>query len=370
MSDHLKGEDEDEVLAELGYRVRRLLGRGTYARVLLAELARLSEEPERLRTLACKVIDTTHAPRDYVRNFLPRELEILGHVHHPHIVHIHSIWQRRAKYYIFMRFVERGDLLDYVLKNGAVSEEQARIWIRQVSLAVQYLHEMDVAHRDLKCENILISMNYNAKLADFGFARRVVNSNGILMPSTTYCGSLAYAPPEIIEGKPYNPKAADVWSLGVVLFVILNKALPFDTTSAKKQHLQQVTRDWRFRSKVVPLLSDHVKLLAAQMLEPVTTGRPTIDQVLESPFFAMEPRMRSLTVDEASALQTARDSRVHRVPVAAPQSSSRLLAPSPGNDRPPDLRPLQPPPTHDVSVHSEVDPERSSHFRASSGSDS
>ncbi|XP_049957745.1 testis-specific serine/threonine-protein kinase 6-like [Schistocerca serialis cubense] len=291
MSEHLKGEDEDEVFAELGYRVRRLLGRGTYAKVLLAELSggggggsgasRRSRSPaaRAYPQLACKVIDTTHAPRDYVRNFLPRELEILGHVHHPHIVHVHSIWQRRAKYYIFMRFVERGDLLDYVLKNGAVSEEQARIWIRQVSLAVQYLHEMNVAHRDLKCENILISMKYNAKLADFGFARRVVNSNGILMPSTTYCGSLAYAPPEIIEGKPYNPKAADVWSLGVVLFVILNKALPFDTTSAKKQHLQQVTRDWRFRSKVVPLLSDHVKLLAAQMLEPVTTGRPTIDQV-------------------------------------------------------------------------------------------
>lgn len=77
-----------------------------------------------------------------------------------------------------MRFAENGDLLDFVLKNGAIVESQARVWLRQMSLGLQYLHELEIAHRDLKCENVLITSNYNVKLADFGFARYVVDAKG------------------------------------------------------------------------------------------------------------------------------------------------------------------------------------------------
>lgn len=163
------------------------------------------------------------------------------------------------RYFIFMRFAENGDLLDFVLKNGAVIESQARVWLRQMALGIQYLHELEIAHRDLKCENVLITANYNVKLADFGFARYVVDSRGRRILSETYCGSLSYAAPEILRGTPYNPKISDLWSLGVILYIMLNKAMPFDDTNIKRLYEQQTNRKWKFRAKVENVLSEQVR---------------------------------------------------------------------------------------------------------------
>ncbi|KAF7273720.1 testis-specific serine/threonine-protein kinase 3-like [Rhynchophorus ferrugineus] len=297
-------QSEEQTLAARGYRLLKKLGEGSYANVYLAEYFTSSDDKQH-KFLACKVVDISKAPKDFVKKFLPRELDILIRLNHPHIVHIHSIFQRKTKYFIFMRNAENGDLLEYILKKGPVSEPQARVWIRQLALGVQYLHNMEITHRDLKCENCLITSNYNLKLADFGFARFTVDSSGKQILSSTYCGSLSYAAPEVLRGMPYYPKTADVWSCGVIIFVCLNKAMPFDDTNVKKLHELQMNKRWKFRSKVIETLSDQVKSLVTHLLEPDANKRWKIDQVVESEWIGMDPRFKVLSKAEENALSQA-----------------------------------------------------------------
>lgn len=258
--------------------------------VYLAEY-RNPNKNDKLSILACKVIDTNTAPKDFVKKFLPREIEMLIKLSHPHLVHTHSIFQRRYKYFIFMRYMEHGDLLEYILQKGAVQEDQARIWTRQLALAIQYMHELEIAHRDIKCENVLLTANQNAKLSDFGFSRYCVDKKYRDIHSETFCGSLSYTAPEILQGSPYYPKPTDVWSLGIVLFVMLNRAMPFEDKHIKQLYQAQVNRSWKFRSRYVDTLSEHCKRLVTLMLEPNHQNRIKIDQTINSEWIAMDSRL-------------------------------------------------------------------------------
>lgn len=206
-----------------------------------------------------------------------------------------------------MRYAENGDLLDFILKKGAVSEGQARVWFRQIALALQYLHEMEIAHRDLKCENALITVNYNLKVADFGFARYVVDSRGERLTSDTYCGSLSYAAPEILRGIPYHAKIADIWSMGVILYIMLNKAMPFDDSNIKRLYEQQTNKRWKFRAKVIDVLSDQVKKLTTCLLEPDVSKRWRVEQILNSDWIAMDARLVDMSPAERVALLHAQE---------------------------------------------------------------
>ncbi|XP_015188663.1 PREDICTED: testis-specific serine/threonine-protein kinase 3-like [Polistes dominula] len=323
MSDLGQTASEEAILLERGYKLSKKIGEGSYAKVYQADYKSQFRSVKDC-TLACKIIDTSKAPKDFVRKFLPRELDILVKLNHPHVVHIHSIFQRRTKYFIFMRFAENGDLLDYILKNGAVSENQARIWLRQLALGLQYLHEMEIAHRDMKCENVLLTTNYNVKLADFGFSRYMIDNRGKRVLSDTYCGSLSYAAPEVLRGAPYNPKCSDIWSLGVILYIILNKAMPFDETNIKILYEQQLARKWKFRRKVDETISENAKTTVSNLLEPDTKKRWQVDQILYCDWIAMDPRLLILTPAEQSALNNAIEERKRNEEKFSKKKSSKI----------------------------------------------
>lgn len=131
------------------------------------------------------------------------------------------------------------------MSKGPLKENQARKWFRQLTLAVQYLHTLDIVHRDIKCENIVITENFIVKLTDFGFSKFINRSKRL--NCNTYCCSMPYAAPEVLSKHPYDGKSSDIWSLGVVLYVMLNKKMPFNNKNIKSMHKQQVPQYFKVR---------------------------------------------------------------------------------------------------------------------------
>ncbi|EEB14914.1 cAMP-dependent protein kinase catalytic subunit, putative [Pediculus humanus corporis] len=269
---------ELNALEQRGYLIGKKVGQGSYATVHVADY--IDDSSKRKMRLACKIFDKEKAPKDFLNKFFPRELEILTKIENPNVIQVHSILQRGPRVFIFMRFADNGDLLDFVKRTGIIPEHQAKLWFRQMISGLQYLHDKDIAHRDLKCENILLSKRFNVKLADFGFARYCIDNDGHRILSHTYCGSAAYAAPEVVSGTPYNPKLADIWSLGIILFIMLNASMPFDDSNLRKLLRDQTSKNWTFRTKVRESVSPLAKTLVKQILEPDLTKRLRLENLV------------------------------------------------------------------------------------------
>ncbi|NXG36842.1 TSSK1 kinase, partial [Dromaius novaehollandiae] len=217
-------------LEKRGYNMGITLGEGTYGKVKAAYSNKLK------RNVAIKIIDKRKTPQDFLEKFLPREIAVLKRMSHPSVVRTHEIFETFVgKVYIVMELGEKGDLLDYLKGTGAMKEDVAQKKFQQLASAIKYCHDMDLAHRDLKCENILLDKDLNIKLSDFGFSRPLNrDENGKITLSKTFCGSAAYAAPEVLQGIPCNPKICDIWSLGVILYVMVCALMPFDDSNIKK----------------------------------------------------------------------------------------------------------------------------------------
>ncbi|XP_037512305.1 testis-specific serine/threonine-protein kinase 1-like [Rhipicephalus sanguineus] len=196
---------------------------------------------------ACKIVSKELTSAVYRAKFLPRELKIVATLRHPHITCVNEIIDLPSKVFIIMELATGGDLLEKILKVKRFKEKRASRYFMEMASALAYLHYKDIAHRDLKCENILLTSTNRVKLADFSFARYCTGESGNPKElSATFCGSEAYAPPEVLQGVRYRPKKADVWSLGVILFVMVTGLLPYESECVPHQVRLQMTRTLRF----------------------------------------------------------------------------------------------------------------------------
>ncbi|KAF7727503.1 serine/threonine-protein kinase KIN2 [Apophysomyces ossiformis] len=162
-----------------------------------------------------------------------REAHIMMLLRHPHIVGLKDLVVSGPYFYILMDYVNGGQLLHYIVKRQRLSEKRSRFFGRQIASALDYLHRNSIVHRDLKIENILIDKSgRNIKLIDFGLSNLFAPERQL----TTYCGSLYFAAPELLRANPYHGPEIDVWSFGVVLYVMLTGAVPFDDKSMPGLH--------------------------------------------------------------------------------------------------------------------------------------
>jgi len=272
----IQDNNPEQYMTKNGYTFGKTLGEGSYAKV------RVVTCPNNKPTAACKMICKKKAPKDFVDRFLPRELDVLKKINHENVVSSSDIFEFPSKVFIIMEIADNGDLLDYIKKQGKRPDAESKRLFGDIAHGMEYLHGQEIVHRDLKCENLFLFKNYKVKIGDFGFARMCVDDRGNKILSQTYCGSAAYAAPEILKGTKYAPKAYDMWSCGVILFIIVCGSMPFDDTNIRKMVKVQLRNDVHFPSRVKDSISDECKRVIRQLLEVDVQKRLTVGEVLRS----------------------------------------------------------------------------------------
>ena len=246
------------------YGIERAIGSGGFSKVYLARHMPTGE------TVAVKRIKKDV----YEREKIVREIKLLESLDHPFTVQFYELIEDEEYYYLAMEYVQGTTLLDLVNTGGKMQEWKMRHIFVELITCVAYLHnELNIAHRDIKLENIIFDNFGNIRLIDFGLGNKFDVSDGILQ---TACGSPAYAPPEMFLGVPYTD-AADMWSLGCVLFAMATNRLPFEDPNAKQLAAKIVYQQPDFPEDLRPSLVTLIQALLAK--DPAQ--RPTAQTVLK-----------------------------------------------------------------------------------------
>ncbi|KAF4537662.1 hypothetical protein BFW01_g11178 [Lasiodiplodia theobromae] len=211
---------------------------------------------------------------------LEREIVIMKLLNHSNIVKLFDVWENRSELYLIMEYVEGGELFGYIDENVGLPEMETVYIFRQIVAALLYCHRIKIHHRDLKPENILIDAeNLTIKLVDFGMAALQPEGRWLSTP----CGSPHYAAPEVIRYKQYDGGQADVWSCGVILYVMLTGQPPFTYNDRQDlTHLFKIIAQARY---VMPDgLSEEAQDLISKILVPDPRRRINIEGVWKHPF--------------------------------------------------------------------------------------
>lgn len=256
------------------YEIIRTLGKGNFAVVKLAKHKVTKTQ------VAIKIIDKTRLNASNLEKVY-REVQIMKLLNHPHIIKLYQVMETKDMLYIVTEYAKNGEMFDHLTSNGRLSEDEARKKFWQILTAVDYCHRHHIVHRDLKTENLLLDVNMNIKLADFGFGN-FYNAGEAL---STWCGSPPYAAPEVFEGKEYEGPQLDIWSLGVVLYVLVCGSLPFDGPSLPA--LRQRVTEGRFR---IPFfMSQDCENLIRKMLVVDPARRITVAQIKQHRWMLADP---------------------------------------------------------------------------------
>ncbi|XP_039941038.1 serine/threonine-protein kinase SIK2 [Hirundo rustica] len=255
------------------YDIEGTLGKGNFAVVKLAR-HRITRSEVAIKIIDKSQLDAVNLEKIY------REVQIMKMLDHPHIIKLYQVMETKSMLYLVTEFAKNGEIFDYLASHGRLSEPEARRKFWQILSAVEYCHGRKIVHRDLKAENLLLDNNMNIKIADFGFGNFYKSGE----PLTTWCGSPPYAAPEVFEGQQYEGPQLDIWSMGVVLYVLVCGALPFDGPTLPI--LRQRVLEGRFR--IPYFMSEECEHLIRRMLVLDPSKRLSIAQIKEHKWMLVE----------------------------------------------------------------------------------
>ncbi|XP_020571088.1 CBL-interacting protein kinase 32-like [Phalaenopsis equestris] len=256
------------------YELGRTIGEGTFAKVRFARNSKTGD------AVAIKILDKEKVLKNKMVEQIKREIATMKLIKHPNVVRLYEVMGSKTKIFLVLEFVKGGELFDKIVNHGRLREDEARKYFQQLINAVDYCHSRGVYHRDLKPENLLLDENGNLKVSDFGLSALSlqVRADGLLH---TTCGTPNYVAPEVLNDKGYDGTTSDLWSCGVILFVLLAGYLPFEDDNVI--NLYKKISDAEFSCPA--WLSSDAKRLIKRILDPNPITRITIPELLEDAWF-------------------------------------------------------------------------------------
>uniref|UniRef100_A0A8C2IHL0 protein kinase C n=1 Tax=Cyprinus carpio TaxID=7962 RepID=A0A8C2IHL0_CYPCA len=215
----------------------RVIGRGSYAKVLLVRLKKTE------RIYAMKVVKKELVNDDEDIDWVQTEKHVFEQAsNHPFLVGLHSCFQTESRLFFVIEYVNGGDLMFHMQRQRKLPEEHARFYSAEISLALNYLHERGIIYRDLKLDNVLLESEGHIKLTDYGMCKEGLRPGDT---TSTFCGTPNYIAPEILRGEDYG-FSVDWWALGVLMFEMMAGRSPFDIVGSS-DNPDQNTEDYLFQ---------------------------------------------------------------------------------------------------------------------------
>ena len=253
------------------YKYGRLIGKGAFGKVNLG-LHILTG-----RIVAIKSFNKNNLKNERAKSKIYHEINLMKNLRHSSVVKLLDTFETKNYILIIMENISGGDLLSFVKKRTKLNEKICKFIFKQLLQAIKYIHTKNVIHRDIKLDNVLIDLNNNIKLCDFGVGK-MVHEGEIL---TDQCGTPAYIAPEILENKGYEGPPVDIWSSGVVLYAMLSGTVPFKANNLND--LQSMIMNGTF--KEINDISKESNDLLHKLLQINPKKRITVDEALNHPWF-------------------------------------------------------------------------------------